>query len=216
MVCYEPGSPLYSARFFKQNKHLACSKGAIQDERPPILFRTFAVYITLGASMEHPVPFAMDEAFQAVLQGEDELGVVIRAHIHLEANLLELLEHLLVSPKHAEKMSLDYAQRVHLAVALGLHSQYESPLLALGTLRNAFAHRPGTKLTKDRIDNLYSCLSSDMKQIVQNAHQNARKKRPEVKVAPFGKLKPRDQFILIAIALRALLQVAIRDAKASQ
>jgi hypothetical protein len=163
--------------------------------------------------MSPPIPFAQDEEFQATLRSEDELGLVVRAHIHIEANLLELLSHLLDSPKHIEKMRLDFSQRVHLAIALGLQAQYESPLLALGTLRNAFAHKPGTKLSKDRVDSLYSSLSAASKQIVQNAHQSARKKRPEAKVPAFSRLSPRDQFILIAVALRALLQVAIKEAK---
>lgn len=163
--------------------------------------------------MNHPIPFVQDEEFQAALRGEDELGLVVRPHIHIEANLLELLSHLLVSTKHAEKMRLEYSQRVHMAIALGLHPQYESPLLALGTLRNAFAHKPGTKLAKDRVDALYSSLSSESKQVVQSAHQAARKKRPESKVPAFSRLNPREQFILIVIALRALLQVAIKEAK---
>lgn len=164
--------------------------------------------------MNHPIPLAQDEEFQAALRGEDELGLVVRAHIHVEASLLDLIAHLVESQKHIDKMNLEYSQRVRLAVALGLQDQYESPLLALGTLRNAFAHRPGTKLSKDRVDALYSSLSPASKEIVQNSHQRARRKRPEAKVPAFSRLSPRDQFILIAVAIRALLQVAIKESKA--
>lgn len=150
--------------------------------------------------------------FQSGLQGEDELGVVVRAHIHIEAMLIALIDALLVSPKHIEKMSLDYSQKVRLAIALGLLPQYESPLLALGTLRNAFAHRPGTSLSKSRVDSLYSSLSSEDKEIVQASHQMTRKKVPEAKVPRFSALGPKDQFILIAVALRALLAVAKKEA----
>jgi hypothetical protein len=164
--------------------------------------------------MTNPIPLTKDEDFQAALRGEDELGLVVRAHIYIEANLLELLTNFVGSQKHIDKMNLEYSQRVHLAIALGLKDEYESPLLTLGTLRNAFAHRPGTKLSKDRVDALYSSLSPATKEIVQNSHQSARRKMPEAKVPAFSRLSPRDQFILIAVALRALLQMAIKEAKA--
>jgi hypothetical protein len=153
-----------------------------------------------------------ESEFQAALNGEDELGVVIRAHIHVEAMLNALVDKLLVSPKHVEKMNIDYSQKVRLAIALGLLPQYESPLLALGTLRNAFAHKPGIALTKSRVDSLYSSLSSEDKMIVQNSHQNTRKKLKGSGVPRFSALGAKDQFILIAVALRALLHVAIKQA----
>ena len=115
---------------------------------------------------------AVDEdepAFVAALMGQDELGIVVRAHIYIEARLIELLEHMVVDRKHLNQMDLDYAQRVHLTIALGLKPQHAPPLLALGTLRNTFAHRPEAKLTKDRVDNLYKAFSSEDKKIVQAA-----------------------------------------------
>jgi len=74
-----------------------------------------------------------DQQFQHALQGEDELGVVVRAHIHVEAALNALIETVSSNPNYIDKMDLEYSQKVRLAVALGLLPQYESPLLALGT-----------------------------------------------------------------------------------
>jgi hypothetical protein len=54
------------------------------------------------------------------LMAEDELGVVIRAQIHIEALLIRLLEALVPYPENLEKMNLDYFQRVSLAVTMGL------------------------------------------------------------------------------------------------
>ncbi len=159
-------------------------------------------------------PLSEDEEFQIALQGEDELGVVVRAHIYIESSLNALLESLLVSPKHLEKMNLDYSQRVSLSVALGLLPQYESPLLALGTLRNHFAHRTGTKLSRDKVNNLYAALSSEDKTLVQQSHERTRRKlKNETKVQSFSRLLPKEQFILIAVALRALLSVAKKEAE---
>lgn len=72
----------------------------------------------------------VDKEFQAALEGDDQLGMVIRAHIHIEAGLNDVLDVLLVSPKHVEKMNLDFSQKVMLATALGLRPRYQSPLLA--------------------------------------------------------------------------------------
>ncbi|WP_273232713.1 hypothetical protein [Pseudomonas kuykendallii] len=41
------------------------------------------------------------------LQAEDELGLVIRAHIHIESKLIEFLS-VLADAKALEKMSLDF------------------------------------------------------------------------------------------------------------
>ncbi len=109
----------------------------------------------------------LDSDFFAVLDAEDELGAVIRAHIHIESCLNALLDGWMVSPTHLAKMQLEYAQKVDLAVALGLKEQYSAPLRALGTLRNAFAHRPGIALTKDRADSIYKALHQDDKNLVR-------------------------------------------------
>lgn len=150
-----------------------------------------------------------ESAFIAALMGEDELGVVVRAHIYIEARLLELLHHFVTDRKHLERMELDYAQRVHLAVALGLKSQHAPPLLALGSLRSAFAHRPDTKLTKDRVDNLYQALSSDDKKLVHAAYTRTNSQMLKTVGPNFRALSPKDQFILIAVTLRSMLSAAV-------
>ena len=43
-----------------------------------------------------------EAAFVCALFGEDELGVVVRAHIHIEAKLRELLELVVADPKYLE------------------------------------------------------------------------------------------------------------------
>lgn len=146
------------------------------------------------------------------LQAEDELGLVIRAHIHIESWLIEFLSKL-SDAKALEKMNLDYFQRVHLAVALGLKEEYSKGLLALGTLRNTFAHKLGSSLTETRIRNLYEALDSDEKATVQAAYTNTEKVLKQHEGKKFQKLPPRDRFVLIAVALQSLLFLAIREAE---
>jgi len=156
-------------------------------------------------------PDPSEDAFIAALFGEDELGVVVRAHIHIEARLLELLELLVEDPKHLERMTLDFSQRVHLATALGLKPEHAPGLLAFGSIRNSFAHRLDTQLSDDRINNLYKALSPGDKEAVQGAYEQTRvvMKGPD---CTFKELGPKYRFALISVALRAMLLVAIREA----
>jgi hypothetical protein len=151
-----------------------------------------------------------EAAFMAALFGEDELGVAVRAHIHIEARLLELLDLVVMHHKSLKKMNLDYNQRVNLAVALGLDPELAPALLALGSLRNAFAHRLDMELSESRVNNLYQALSGSDKEMVQAAY-NRTKDQLRVNAPPFGQLTPKERFILISVALRGILLTAISD-----
>ena len=156
-------------------------------------------------------PALADEFIQS-LQAEDELGLVVRAHIHIEARLIELLS-LLADAKALEKIGLDYFQRVHLAVALGLKDEHSKGLLALGTLRNAFAHKLGSSLTDTRVRNLYEALCADDKAGVQQAYVKTERTLNQHDGKKFKALSPRDRFVLIAVALQSILLLAIREAE---
>ena len=155
-----------------------------------------------------------EAAFVDALFGEDELGVVVRAHIHIEAKLLELLELLVADTKYLERMDLGFAQRVNLAIALGLKSEHASGLSALGTLRNAFAHRLDVQLSEDRVNNLYAALSSSDKEVVRLAYNRTNDQMGRSDAPPFDKLSVKERFILISVALRAMLITTINEIRA--
>src|SRR5438477_11303402 len=87
------------------------------------------------------------EDFIKVLDGEDELGAVIRAHIHIEALLLELLRLLVKDEGALRKLNHEFSQSVDLAIALGLGPEHAKGLRAFGKLRNEFAHDLNSKLS---------------------------------------------------------------------
>jgi len=149
--------------------------------------------------------------FLAAVRGEDELGVVIRSHIYVESALVLLLEHLVVDKKHLGKLDLDYSQRVDLAIALGLKTEHAPPLHALGTIRNAFAHRLDAKLTKDRVDALYKQFSASDKEVLNVAFKRTSSRVPIEGAKSFRALSVKDQFALMAVALRSLILVAIGE-----
>jgi len=151
-----------------------------------------------------------DEAFYKALQSEDEMGQVIRAHIHIEYQLNELLKLLIPDYEILEKMEnkLEFFQKAHLACALGLKNEALSPLLAIGRLRNNFAHKLNTTLNHDRAKNLYETLSKNEKEITQQSFISTNKKMPDGKKYEFKNLEPADLFVLIAVCMRQLLKAA--------
>ena len=98
-----------------------------------------------------------EDTFLKALQGEDQLGMVIRAHIYIEHHLNEFLQVLIPYPEFLEPLKLDYYGRVQLAGAMGLQPQLLKPLQAVGALRNEMAHKLGTKLTKSRLRESKKC-----------------------------------------------------------
>jgi hypothetical protein len=153
------------------------------------------------------------EAFFDALYGQDELGIVVRAHICIEAKLLELLEVLVTNSRHLERMNLEFEQRVHLAVALGLSEEHAPALLSLGKLRNDFAHQLDTQLSEQHANNLYEALSPSDKTTLQLIYKRMKSHMRTPSPPPFKQLEPRQRFILISLALRAKLEVAIKQTR---
>jgi hypothetical protein len=165
----------------------------------------------------HDVMRGMEETdevkFIADLRGEDELGVVIRAQIYIETHLLRLIELLVPHPEHLEKMHLDYFQKVQLAVAMGLSPEYAVPLKTIGSIRNRFAHKLDSRLTKSDAENLYKALGANDKDVVQKTFERTKEQVSPSLPVKFKHLKPKDQFVLLVVTLRAMLLVAIAEAE---
>lgn len=145
----------------------------------------------------------IDEDFLNSLFGQDTLGVVVRAHIHIEARLNEIIRLLVGEPELLPKMRFE--QRVNLAGALGLTSQALPPLKALGDIRNAFGHRLNVTLTREMVWKLWNTFSPEHKQVVLSGHQVVRREFPDQPWPDFESLGPRDMFISLATALDKML-----------
>ncbi len=149
-----------------------------------------------------------DEDFYKALVSEDEMGQVIRAHIHIEYQLNELLKLFIPYYEKLEKMEnkLEFSQKVHLACALGLKYEALSPLLAIGKLRNDFAHKLSTTLDQGRAKNLYKTLSKNEKEITHKSYIKITRTFSERRMCEFKKLEPADLFVLIAVVMRQMLK----------
>jgi hypothetical protein len=156
---------------------------------------------------------AFDQQFLDALTGEDELGVVVRGHIHIEAGLNDFISAMIPFPDRLPS-GMRYQQKVDLACALGLRAEHAPALKMLGEMRNSFAHKLNVGLSKESLAKLYRTLSPSDREAVEIAYRNTNRKVLSEEGMPFEELDPRRQFILIAITLKGMLLVAVRNARA--
>lgn len=162
-----------------------------------------------------------DDDLIAILNGEDEIGVVIRAHIEIELYLNEVLDRLI--PYYEDFPELEYSDRVKVSIAMGLHPDLRSPLLFIGKIRNKYAHEKGYKLTKEVLDNFFETFSPKHQKIIKTSLEKTIRftavKEPENMGSGPEKhyeLNVRNRFSLYAITLRGALHRALIELKDEQ
>lgn len=69
------------------------------------------------------------------------------------------------------------------------------------------------ELGNNEVNSLYNSFEGDDKQILQGAFQRTNKELKAKGPKSMTKLEPKDQFILIAISLRAIMQIEIKRVK---
>ncbi|MBN9454265.1 MAG: hypothetical protein J0I42_20200 [Bosea sp.] len=158
---------------------------------------------------------AEQEAFNKALLGEDDLGMVVRAHIHIESRLSEFIEARLVQPEQLELSKVPFEMRVRLALALGLSDKFKSALNFVGTLRNKFAHTLTASLGEEEATNFERALGSEGKQIRDKSYKSTKAKLAADKPSSPSGLEPRDKIVLSFVTLWGGIAVAAVRAKAA-
>ena len=144
------------------------------------------------------------------LFNEDELGSVVRVHIHIESLLHRIISLKAPNPQHIKKLDLDFDKSVTLALVLGLKDEYAPFLRCLGKLRNDFAHKPNTIISKNVIDNLYNSLTSTFKSELQDAFLRIKNENVwSEELKKFQDLPPLDAFRLYMVVVWAKIQSAV-------
>lgn len=144
----------------------------------------------------------IDKDFSKHLLSEDELGAVIRAHIHVEASVRDFVDIFLMRPSHLPR--LRYEDRLRLAVALGLREDFLPSLKYLGDIRNLFGHNLAAQITEDITTKLHSLLPPEMqKDVIENfmTASTADGSAPR----EFSSIRPKEQFIIIVATLKGTL-----------
>jgi hypothetical protein len=92
-----------------------------------------------------------DEQFISDLQGEDELGAVVRAHLYIEFFIDKIIQTVVPKPECLKPLNFDFIGKINLLMAMGVDPEIKKPLTVLAGLRNKFAHRPNYKLTNQKL-----------------------------------------------------------------
>lgn len=151
----------------------------------------------------------LSQELYKILEGNDDLGVVIRSHIVVEQSLNLLIASKMKNIEAYNKLQLEFNQVVKLAVALGLNKDLEPVLNSLGKLRNAFAHQLKPCITSSDANNLYETLGQNEKQYLQASLASLKNTEQYKEVPKFSLLPPKEKYILCIISVCAMLQVAI-------
>ena len=135
----------------------------------------------------------VDKRFSKDLLSEDELGAVIRTHIHIEAGIRQYVEAKVASPTHLPRLT--YEARLRLAIALGFPADYLESLKYLGDMRNSFGHNLDAQITDAMVQALFLKLPDEARIDVV---ENFKALRPG---EDFAKASPKDRFVIIAAIL---------------
>ncbi|WP_146083438.1 hypothetical protein [Marinobacter flavimaris] len=146
---------------------------------------------------------------RALLSG-DELSMVVRSHIKVEEQVDHFLVLHVVSYKHLEKISLTFAEKCLLAVALGMDEDLIKPLSTLGNIRNKFAHKTDSELTKSDVNNFYKAFSATGKEVLQETIAT-NSDRPEQLARKYNDMSIREKFALMTIYLHSNIRGLVHD-----
>ena len=110
-------------------------------------------------------------------------------------------------------MNLEFDQKVSLAIACGLNPQFASALRVLGKIRNIFSHNLDSSLGKQQVKNLYEAFPAESKKLIQRSYYRTAENVTKPDQEKFEQLRSKDQFILLVVALDAILLVTINSAR---
>ena len=150
------------------------------------------------------------QSFFRALRNEDELGMIVRAHIVLEYELEQFTAAILPVPTELGKM--EYSAKLRLAFACGLRTDVKGPLRALGALRNKFAHRIGTTISESDADAFLASFGPKAREGIDFTNARAAE-IPEMKDL---KLSPKDRLGQYLAGLLGAVQTARLRAQASK
>ena len=97
------------------------------------------------------------------LQKEDEVGRVIRIHLHIENLINQFLQLATPYPDFLSPLKLDYFGKVQLSLALGLPEKFKQPLNFIGKIRNNFAHKLNLKIDKNIVNSFFDTFDEQQK-----------------------------------------------------
>lgn len=146
----------------------------------------------------------VDVQFLEDLRREDDLGLVIRGHLHIEHQLISLASGVLPFASRIDWNEVPFKTKLEIASACGLPDDRRELIRRLNVLRNDFAHRLSASVQKKTVVDIYNSLSPLIQDAIKRAHE----------IMGFGKfpgpaaLEPRDLLIHLFISARQATKAA--------
>ncbi len=149
-----------------------------------------------------------DKLFFDDLTREDDLGLVVKAHLHIEYQLAEFIQLSMPSPEKCDWARVGFAAKLEVALGLGLPDQLRKPLEAIGKLRNSFAHNLSYSQAQVDAVALYNGLPARLHAGVKETYRRIR--GSELKPS---KLSNRDLLVIMLLNLRQAIQAEVQRAR---
>ena len=152
-----------------------------------------------------------EDQFVEALNSADELGMVLRSHLHIEHKLEVFIKSAAPNySKYEKQLNLEYNSKVLLSCALGLSDSLRGPLQAVGQLRNRFAHKPNFALTSSIVKAVYATFSEPHKQQLRIAYSEVAKRTKRTE-KQYDQLSAEGQLGIIFMFLRSKMKLAIEQ-----
>ena len=148
----------------------------------------------------------------ADLQREDDVGLVLRGHLHVEHQLIELASAFLPFGARCDWGKISYRAKVEFAYGCALPEDLKDLLERLGSIRNGFAHTLNASLSKQLVLDLYNSLSVRLRDGLKVSY----KAMGIGDLTSPSSLESRDLLILIFLGSRQAIKAAVhavRDGK---
>jgi hypothetical protein len=94
---------------------------------------------------------------------DDDVALVVRAHLYIEGALTKRIEGAVPSPQHLNLEKMRFQAKLQLAAALNLIDDYEAALAILNTFRNRAAHRLRFTIDDTTVDQLREALPKEVR-----------------------------------------------------
>lgn len=146
-----------------------------------------------------------DQQFSDDLMREDDVGLVLRGHLHIEHQLMELISIALPFKERCDWSRIGYRGKIELALSCGLREDMRQPLKSIGSLRNNFAHDLGANIEKKKVMDIYNGLSERLRKGVKVSYAATGRQ---------GTFKPsqlveKDLLVLLFVNFRQAIRAAI-------
>jgi|GEM_PF-6249573 len=145
-----------------------------------------------------------DQLFFDDLAREDDLGLVVKAHLHIEHQILKYIEAYMSAHSDCDWSRVGFAAKLEIALGLGLPTHLRKPLVAVGKLRNLFAHNLQYSLAEFNAIALHNGLQPPLHAGVKESYKSIR--GAELKPS---ELSNRDLLVIVLLNLRQAIRAEV-------